>query len=123
VIHWLKQRGAVETVCGIKGLNNIGPQDEVVTMWPADQPPPSIEPECQKCRAIRDDARVHLRRGQDIRFAVFAQVGQEQKQIGRAWYNRDGTITLALDSLPVDGKMTCRPDPAPRPSAPRPEPR
>jgi hypothetical protein len=38
--------------------------------------------------------------------------------VGTAWANRDGTLSVFLDVLPMDGTLTLRPH-APRPSVPK----
>lgn len=38
-------------------------------------------------------------------------------RVGAAWVNRDGSITLRLDALPVNGTLQVR-DPDPRDAAP-----
>lgn len=63
------------------------------------------------------------RDGQDVRYVAYTLRGDEKHQhyvpVGRGFHNRDGTFTVYLDALPLDGVLLLRiDDKAPRPSAP-----
>jgi hypothetical protein len=116
MIHWLKGRGEAETLCGL--FAKVGANDEVVTFI-VDGKQPDIEPECQKCRSLRDAADRRV-----VRYDVFTLRDKNTPSaryltVGNAWRNRDGTVTVFLDSLPTDGQLLLREAVGPKPSGPK----
>lgn len=59
--------------------------------------------------------------GADVaRFNVFsAGAGNAWTHAGTAWRNRDGTMTVYLDTLPTDGRLTLHEDRTPKPVKPK----